>query len=397
MIIINTCSVKHSTENKIVRRFRDIKERYKDKILVGTGCLVEHDKNIIVGKVKDVSLFSINNLDEFLGNIDDLFKGKKIELVGKRKYDKNKKMYDTGYRGRGVIDIVQISSGCLGNCSYCATKFAKGGLLSFDYKYIVERIKNSNAKEFWLTAQDLSSYGMDKKNGVNLARLVKEILKLNKDFRLRLGMMNPHDLYSYMDEFLDVVKDRRVFKFFHIPIQSGSDKVLKDMNRKGNVKEFRDIVRRIRERYPESVVGTDIIVGYPTETEDDFKESIKLIKDVELDWVNVSKYSYRKGTKASKLKQLDSGTVKKRSIEMSKIVREIEEKRIRMWEDWEGSIIVDEIHKNELYGRNFSYRPIHVPFGFFDECDPLKFYGKYLKVKVLNIDGLKIIAKPIVR
>ena len=397
MIIINTCSVKHSTENKIVRRFRDIKERYKDKILVGTGCLVEHDKNIIVGKVKDVSLFSINNLDEFLGNIDDLFKGKKIELVGKRKYDKNKKMYDTGYRGRGVIDIVQISSGCLGNCSYCATKFAKGGLLSFDYKYIVERIKNSNAKEFWLTAQDLSSYGMDKRNGMNLARLVKEILKLNKDFRLRLGMMNPHDLYSYMDEFLDVVKDGRVFKFFHIPIQSGSDRVLKDMNRKGNVKEFKEIVRRIRERYPESVVGTDIIVGYPTETEGDFKESIKLIKDVELDWVNVSKYSYRKGTKASKLKQLDSGTVKKRSIEMSKIVREIEEKRIRMWEDWEGSIIVDEIHKNELYGRNFSYRPIHVPFGFFDECDPLKFYGKYLKVKVLNIDGLKIIAKPIVR
>jgi tRNA A37 methylthiotransferase MiaB len=136
-------------------------------------------------------------------------------------------------------------------------------------------------------------------------------------------MANPEHVKKYYKDLINIFKDKKIIKFLHLPVQSGSDKVLKDMKRDYTIKEFKKIVKEFRKEIPNICISTDIIVGYPTETEEDFKKTIELIKNLRFEVINVSKFASRPKTYASKLKQLQSQVIKERSKKISEILKEI--------------------------------------------------------------------------
>jgi len=180
-----------------------------------------------------------------------------------------------------VVAIVPISEGCLSFCSYCATRLAKGKLRSFDKKKILENIKialSFGTKEIQLTSQDLAIYGLDKGKFL-LPELLKEISKIEGNFRVRLGMMNPKFAKRIFGKILKILENEKFYKFLHLPLESGSNKVLKAMNRDYKVEEFLEMVSQFKRKFKNSLLATDIIVGFPTETEKDFtKKRFLLLK-----------------------------------------------------------------------------------------------------------------------
>ncbi len=380
LIIINTCIVKQPTENKILDRIKEIQEKFPGKKLIISGCLPEAYPNLL-NSAKGVSLISTHRITEILKVVRKSFNNKQINLIGKTKIEK---VGLPKIRKNKTINIVQICSGCLGNCSYCGTKLAKGNLISYSLEKIIKEIKDAKeqgCKEFWLTGQDISCYGFD--INLSLPELLKNIVEEVKgNYFIRLGMLNPSHLPKIIDELIKICEDERIFKFFHIPIQSGSDKILKDMNRQYTVDDFKNIVGKIREKFPEATIGTDLIVGYPEETEKEFNETLKLLKEIKPEWTNISKFSSRKNTEAADLKPLKSETVKERSLIADKLANEISKEQSKKWMNWCGKLLVDNLGS----GRNFAYRCIYLDS---------KETGKFIEVKINKIKGLKLFGETI--
>ena len=171
--------------------------------------------------------------------------------------------------------------------------------------------------------------------------------------------MNPMYLPCMLKEMIEVFSaNDKIFKFLHIPVQSGSDRILRKMKRGHTVKTYRNIVRAFRKAFPEITIATDVIIGFPTETNEDFLKTIDLLKETEPDIVNSSKYSSRSGTEACKLKQVDSHIVKQRSEQIHKLIKEIGAKRNSIWKGWRGTVTIDEINGRNIQGRNYAYKPV---------------------------------------
>lgn len=345
LIVINTCTVKGPTENRIIKKMQDIKVP-----IIVTGCMADAQKETIRKIRKNAILVSLTNLKNINKAIEEqkdfLEKNREIKLELPKK-NKN-----------SAIEILQIAEGCVGNCSYCITKLAKGELFSYPEELIVNAIEKSKIYEIWLTSQDCGAYGIDR--GTNLIELLKQILSLKKDFRLRLGMMNPDHVLSFLDELIEIYKDKRVFKFLHIPVQSGNDEILKKMNRKYSVEDFKKIITRFKESIPEINISTDIIVGFPGETEDQFQESYDLIKEIEPDTLNISKFWPRPKTKAAEMEQLDVNIRNERSRKMQELHKEISKKQNEGWVGRECEVYVDEVQEGRVLARNDSYKQIQV-------------------------------------
>ncbi len=347
-IIVNTCIVKHTTEEKIKYRLNFLKKKYPKKRIIIAGCMVTGEPEI----AKSFNLPMIG--PHSLSKITDIVEGKSNyetkEWIEKPTFPMKPKY---------PIWTIQISEGCLGNCTYCITKFARGRLKSYKPESIVNSVKravSSGFKEIWLTSQDNSAYGLD--IGTNLAELLKKILKVEGDYKIRVGMMNPMFLKE-SDSLIEVFKDERVFKFIHIPVQSGSNRILTLMKRGYNVEDFENVVRNFR-KIKNITIWTDIIVGFPTETDEDFEMSMNLIKKMKPDYVNVSRYSNRPGTEAKKMKQIETEIKKERSRLMSKLVNQTAFEKNSAWKSWSGKILIDEYNslKKNFIGRNFAYKPI---------------------------------------
>lgn len=327
IIIINSCIVKGKTENKIKRRIQDLSKEHGGKLLIIAGCMPETDFKelgklanncIFLGTkhfkdiVKLIRDYYDNNLDskkqkDYLSEMNE-------EKVLLPKIPKNK-----------LISITQILEGCLGDCNYCKVRFAKRNLHSYDMNKIVKSIENdltSGAKEVWLTSQDCAIYGIDKKDKSKLPELLGEILKLKHNFKLRLGMMNPNNFLQIQNEILNLYHSKKMYKFLHIPIQSASDKVLRSMNRGYKVEIVEDIINKFKKEFPDIVIATDIIVGYPGESKEDHNDNLDFINKFKPDVFNLSKFSSHKGTKAGKLKELDINIINKRAKELMDLHRQ---------------------------------------------------------------------------
>ncbi len=343
MVIINTCTVKGPTEKKIIEKIKQIK-----KPVIITGCMADAQPETIKKIRKNVILVSLTNLKNIANAVkeqkDFLEKNKEIKLALPKK-NRSK-----------AIEIIQIAEGCKGNCSYCITKIAKGDLFSYPFEMIVEAVKNSDAYEIWLTSQDCGAYGIDR--NFTLIQLLKEILKLKKDFMLRIGMMNPDHVGDFAEELIDLYKDKRIFKFLHLPVQSGNNEILKKMNRNYSVEKFKKIINGFKKQIPEIHISTDIIVGFPGETEEQFKDSYDLIKEIEPDTLNISKFWPRPKTKASEMEQIDVQTRNRRSKEIKELYREISRLQNKKWLNKKCEVYVDEIRDSKILGRNESYKQV---------------------------------------
>ena len=195
----------------------------------------------------------------------------------------------------------------------------------------------------------------------NIAELLELCCAIDLRYRLRVGMMNPMHLSSVIKELVEVYEhNENIFKFLHIPVQSGSDRILRKMKRGHSVKTYREVVKAFRSRIPEVTIATDIIVGFPSETEDDFEMTLQLIRDTQPDIVNSSKYSARPNTAAANLKRLRSDMIKRRTDRLHRLVKEISSTRNSMWIGWQGDIIVDELNNNNIIGRNYAYKSVMI-------------------------------------
>jgi len=324
IIIINTCMVKSKTESKIKRRIQDLKS---DKLIIITGCMPETDFKKLKKLDNKLIFLGTHHFKEILNLIRDFYDNKLDEK--KQQYYLSKqneiKLNLPKKPMNSIISIHQISEGCLGDCSYCRTRLAKHSLFSYPEEEILKSIESdlqNGAREIWLTSQDLAAYGLDRESKKReLPRLLRSILELKHRFKLRLGMMNPNNVHPIIDELIEVYKDKKIFKFLHIPIQSASDKILKDMNRFYTIQQAEEIIKSFKKEFPDMTISTDIIVGYPTETQEDHKQNIEFLNRIKPEVLNISKFSSHKQTPAGKLKILPAGIVSKRALELTEIHR----------------------------------------------------------------------------
>jgi threonylcarbamoyladenosine tRNA methylthiotransferase CDKAL1 len=293
-IIINTCGVKQQTENKIKRRLRNLYERYKKNInkhLIITGCL----PHIAEGYIKVIerivpnygAIIDLNSIQDIPKILNEVRSGhhnliiKSIDLL-------DKSQFKIDYPLGKTTGIIPISEGCLGACTYCCVKNARGRLNCYNPLSIIDNVKsqlNQGIKQIYLTSQDCSTYEY---NDINLADLIKNIVNLKEKFYLRVGMINPEFLVKELDQLITIFNFDKVYKLFHMPLQSGSDGILKKMNRTYRINPVIESLRILKEEIPNLSFSTDIICGFPGETETDFNDTIQLIKKIKPQILNIT-------------------------------------------------------------------------------------------------------------
>lgn len=390
IIILNTCSVKETTINKILHRIQELQRKYPKKKMLIAGCMPETNYKAIKDVIPEANILSTNHLSMVVKAVLEILSGRMIEYVGQ---NKEAKVCLPKIRENKVIDIVPICSGCNSFCSFCSTKFAKGNVFSYPEEKIIKEIQSAKSfgtKEFWITGQDVASYGLDNNDVSLLPELLNKILdKVSGRYFLRIGMLNPKNVLPISDKLLKIYKSDNVFKFLHLPVQSGSDKILKKMNRGYTIEDFIDIIRKFRRHINDITIWTDIIVGFPGESDDDFQASINLVKEIKPDWVNISRFSPHHITQASKMKQITSEIKKERSRVLSQVVREISKERNEKWIGWSGEILIDEYNriKQNWIGRNFAYKPVVL----YEKRE----LGKFVKVKIIDAKSSCLIGLPI--
>ena len=355
VLIYNTCAVKSPTENRMISM---LKSAPKGKRLIVAGCLplinlerlkAEVDFDGVVGPALGCDIVEV---------VRAVCRGEKVVLLR----DNSMPSLDLPKLPiNEIVGIVPISFGCLGSCSYCCVRFARGRLRSYRVEELVERVKrdlDSGAREIWLTSQDTACYGKDL--DTDLADLLMAVCEIDGDFLVRVGMMTPNQALEILDDLVDAYRDERVFKFLHLPFQSGDDEVLELMNRFYSVKDFKTIVSCFREGFPRITIATDVICGFPGESEEAFEGTLKLVEEVQPDIVNVSRFFPRPGTPAKGMEQLSTLTVKARSRRIADLARRISSERNKAWLGWEGKVLVDEVGSKagSLIGRNFAYKPV---------------------------------------
>ncbi|MCD6106328.1 MAG: tRNA (N(6)-L-threonylcarbamoyladenosine(37)-C(2))-methylthiotransferase, partial [Thermoplasmata archaeon] len=246
-----------------------------------------------------------------------------------------------------------------GACSYCITKVARPRLRSYRPELIVENVKRALAmgyREIRLTAPDTAAYGRD--IGSSLPELLEMVAGLEGDFMVRVGMMNPNTASRIWDDLMKVYSHPRVFKFLHLPVQSGDDGVLRDMRRGYTVEEFEELVRDFRSRH-EGLLSTDVIVGYPTEDEEAFRNTVELVGKVRPDILNITRFSRRPGTPAWRLKPLPSQELKRRSRLLTELHRRISlENNSRFVGRRMRVLVLEEGKGGTVLARAPSYRPV---------------------------------------
>ncbi|TFG29220.1 tRNA (N(6)-L-threonylcarbamoyladenosine(37)-C(2))-methylthiotransferase [Candidatus Thorarchaeota archaeon] len=387
IIILNTCGVKEPTEDRIIHRLEELAERTIPVIIA--GCLPKISPARIDKAISKYAAIlgpqSIGFLTEVIQRVLNGERG--IKHLESSKVSKLKWLEGPP---DSVICTIPICEGCLGNCSYCAVRFARGAVKShseFDIANVVKRCSHAGYREIRLTSQDLGTYGVD--INASLVHLLKQLDQIEGQHMFRLGMFNPNLVKDSIDDILTVMQSDHYFKFFHIPLQSGSDAILQDMGRKYSVLDWEEIVQKIRLRFNDATIATDIIVGYPGESEDDFQMTMDLIQRIESPVVNISKYGDRPGTLASKSRNKVETSVKKdRSRLLTKLVNKLLLENNKSWLDWTGSVIItDKGSRKGLLCRNQSYKPIII----FEEL-PL---GSKVRVEVIKAERTQLIGEVI--
>ncbi len=377
LIIVVTCFVKQVTEQRILFRIKQIRDAYPEKKLIIAGCMPEGIYRKITDIVPEASLVSTHHVKEIAQAVKKTLEGKRVEYLGK---SEEVKLCLPKIRKNPVIDIVPISSGCNSSCAYCCVRFAKGKLFSYPKEMIIKEIENSirqGCKEIWLTSQDNASYGLEDKS--SLPKLLNEISTIPGNFLVRVGMMNPKNVLPILDDLIKSYQNDKIYKFLHLPIQSGDDKVLEKMNRDYKIEDFLKIVKEFRKNINFNL-WTDVIVGFPEETEEQFENTIKIIENIKPDWTNVSKFGLRNKTPAEKLEQLPRNIVNERSERMSETVRKISFEKNKEWMHWEGSVLVSKKGKEagQWLGRNPAYKLILVE-------NKENLLGKFVKVRIKEV------------
>jgi MiaB-like tRNA modifying enzyme len=345
LTVLATCVVIETTERAMLKRVKELSSGCRR--LVVTGCMATACRGKAERLAPDALFVAPGDVASFSRILDGLESSEARPA-----------------RVRESFGIVPIATGCRGSCSYCITRLARGDLRSRSPGQVIAAVRKESMngpREVQLTAQDAAAYGTD--IGTDLPSLVQEVCTIQADFRLRVGMMNPRSALPIKERVAEMYLQQKVFKFLHLPIQSGSDAILESMDRGYSVSDFMSIVDTVRAKVPRVTVSTDIIVGYPGETEDDHERSLTLLSELQPDIVNVTRFSSRPGTKAASARDTVVGwKAKDRSREITELRFEVAKKRNREWLGQEVAALATEKGKKQsTIFRNDEYKQIVVP------------------------------------
>ncbi len=354
-VVLVTCTVKDTTQAGLERRISELAK--SGKKLVVAGCLAQHAPDVVRRLAPNAILVGPRAITRIADAINarpgTIFSGS----TGSCKLGLPRLRHDA------VRATVPIAEGCLGECSYCATRLAKGALTSFPRDDILGEIRSlvSNGYlEIWLTAQDCAAWGIDSKG--NVCDLLSALPGIDGDFKVRVGMLNPRHLLPIIGKYLEAFsREPKLFRFFHIPVQSGSDEILAMMKRGYSRRDFIAIVSRIRELFPDACVATDVIAGFPGETDTQFGETVSLLEEIRPDIVNVSRFCPRPLTPAALLGNgLPGSKIKERTRILSSIHRAISLEKNKCWIGRTCRVLVDERTPKGPMGRTSDYRPVAI-------------------------------------
>lgn len=331
-VVLNTCTVIGPTERLMLRQMR----RYSGQNLFLTGCMPA----VQMDAIREVC---------------------SPEVIPPEEIRAAYALVNTVVPS--AIGVVQVGQGCAGRCTYCITRQARGPLQSFqppDIYSRVQQVVGTGACEVQLTGQDLSSWGLDL--GRTLPDLLRGITAFPGEYRLRLGMMNPATVLPILDDLIAAYRSDRIFRFLHLPVQSGSNRVLAAMNRGYTTSDVRQIVRAFREVHPDLTLMTDLIVGFPGETDREFGETLQMITDLSPNKVNVTRYSGRPGTPAACLPELQDSVKKDRSRAVNDHATALYHQKNCRWIGEEVDVVVTEQRKpGSVITRDERYQNIVIP------------------------------------
>jgi len=384
--VINSCGVLGKTERKIWKRIKELKKKGKKVILAGCLPLISPrlSEKLADGVIGPKDIFSVSEAARAV------LSGKKMKIITKKGINKAKFCF-LKVKEDDCSIIISVSEGCLGNCSYCAAKLARGDLKSFELKDILNKIKTALSlgfREIHLTGQDLACYGLDKGNFL-LPKLLAEIVKLEGDFRVKVGMLEPYFLKRILKDLIPIFQNEKIYNFFHIPLQSGNDLILEKMRRKYKSKDFLEIATVLKKNFKDYLLATDIIVGFPGETEKAFESTLKIIRKTKPQVLNINRFSARPGTEAFNLKDLPDRIKKERSRLLNKLSEKIKIEKNKKYLGKEFKVLIVKKGKNNTFlARNEIAKAIVLPDNFVSDAK----IGEFIKVRIFDYQPHYLIA-----
>ena len=376
VIVINTCTVTNQSDAKSRKLIRLARKTNKDAIIVVCGCAAEHHKESIVD----------TDIDILIGNY---YKSKIVDLVERYKKDHKKINTFVDMKVQKFEDMkinnfqnktrafVKIQDGCNNYCSYCIIPYMRGSIRSKDIDVAYEEIKclaNNGYSEIVLTGIHTGSYGTNL--NYDLVDLIRRISKLDNLKRIRISSI---EITELNDKFINELKNNnKICDHLHIPIQSGSDHILKLMNRKYDIKEYKDIVNKVRSVRPNINLTTDLIVGFPCETDEDFKETIENLKAIGFSKIHTFPYSIRDNTPAKDMEQVSDIVKKKRTKEILELSLKLENKYYSKFINNEFDILIEEVKDNYSIGHLDNYIKVYI--------NEILEHNKFYSIKIIKVD-----------
>ena len=357
VVLINVCTVKG--EGTALRAVRDAKLRFPHKKLVIGGCVTPRLLIKLREIDEDAGVLNTHNVHNVVSIVEETINDTPVTAFSRTP---EVKVGLPRIRKNPVVGIIPILNSCASHCTFCSTKLVKGKLLSYPQQAIIAEARRaiaSGCKELWITSQDNGAYGLDKATR-ELPQLLKALCALPGEFKIRLGMANPVHITTMLPEMLEIFHDPHLYQFLHIPIQSGNNRILALMKRENTVEEYCNIVTAFKKRIPSMTIATDIIVGFPTETEAEFLDTVELLRKTMPDVVNISRFRVRHGTMAARMDgQISGDGMKSRSRLLTGICQNIGQLQNEKWLGWEGEVLITEQGKEETWlGRNFAYKQV---------------------------------------
>uniref|UniRef100_A0A7E4V0M1 tRNA-t(6)A37 methylthiotransferase n=1 Tax=Panagrellus redivivus TaxID=6233 RepID=A0A7E4V0M1_PANRE len=377
--LLNSCTVKTPSETQLENSVREA--RAAGKAVIVAGCVSQAAPS--EAYLKDVSIVGVKQIDQIVNVVEETLRGNTVRLLSLKARDPAATLISLPkVRRNERIEILAINSGCLNHCTYCKTKMARGNLQSYPLDALVAQARQAfeqdGCKELWLTSEDLGAWGRD--IGMVLPDLLNALVEVIPDgCMMRLGMTNPPYILDHLEEIATILNHPRVYAFLHIPVQAGSNAVLDDMKREYKNEHFCRIVDYMKEHVPGIYIATDFICAFPTETAEDFEESLDLVRKYEFPSLFINQYYPRPGTPAARLKKINTIEARRRTAAMTTLFhgyRRYTDARIGEVHD----VLINEKATDGVHyvGHNKTYEHLLVPAPVSGES----LLGKRVKVRI---------------
>ena len=356
IVIFNTCRIREPADDAFFNHLEEVKKAYPYKIIIIAGGITPADSE----KLKKYPLISTYNIHKVVEVVEEALNDNIVKELGT---DELPPLSMPKVRKNPFMEIIPIARGNVEASSLSKNKPSRGNITSYSINEIktqVERGVKEGVKEIWLTSEDNGSYGFDLQT--NLAALLKELIQIPGDFKIHVGTIHPGNFFKIKDELIPLLKHPKVFHYLHLPVQAGSNAILKAMNCLYTKEEYIKAVQELKLETPDLTLVTNIIVGFPGETEEQHWETINLLRTTAPDYINISRFLPLPKTPAAKMEPLPIEVIQHRSKVITDIFHNIAKLQNERWQGWEGEIIIHNkgTEPGQWVGRNDAYKPVLV-------------------------------------